>query len=99
MNGFRTILFFALAAALGCGAASLSAQQSFTQRFAAHNSQMAALQPAWVTPLVECDPRLLQYARASFSNSWTAEGTQTVNYGNGRGMGVIAGNRFVSRNS
>ena len=55
---------------------------------------MTALQPAFVTPLVECDPRLIQYLRASFSHEYTAARTETVNYGNGRGFGVIAGNRL-----
>jgi hypothetical protein len=68
--------------------------QSFAKRFMAHNSSMTALQPAFVTPLVECDPRLVQYAKASFSNEYTEARTQTVNYGNARGMGLIAGNRF-----
>jgi hypothetical protein len=70
------------------------AQQSFEQRFTAHNSAMTALQPAMVTPLVEADPRLIQYVRASFSNEYTAARTETVSYGNGRGGGVIVGNRI-----
>lgn len=69
------------------------AQQSFAQRLVGHNSAMTALQPALVTPLVEADPRLIQYVRASFSNAYTAAGTETVSYGNGRGGGVIVGNR------
>lgn len=69
-------------------------QRIFDGDFSAHNSNMAKLQPAFITPLVEPDPRLLQYARASFSHEYTAARTETTNYGSGRGMGVIAGDRF-----
>jgi len=91
---FKNILLLALAVALALDARPAMAQQSFTQQFAAHNSAMTALQPAMVTPLVEADPRLIQYVRASFSNQYTAAGTETVSYGNGRGGGVIVGNRI-----
>jgi hypothetical protein len=94
VSQLRNILFFALASALMAGASTAAGQQSFAQRFSAHNTSMTALQPAFISPLVECDPRLVQYAKASFSNQFTAARTQTVNYGNGRGIGVIAGNRF-----
>jgi hypothetical protein len=69
------------------------AQQSFRERFFAHNSAMAALQPSWPTPLVESDPRLTQYYRFAFSNEYTPTRTQTVNYGNNRGGGIVAWNR------
>ena len=55
---------------------------------------MTAVQPAFATPLVEADPRLVQYVRVAVSNEYTAAGTETVCYGNGKGAGVIAGNRF-----
>jgi len=90
----RTILFFVLASALVAGASTAAGQQSFAQRFTSHNSSMTALQPAFITPLVECDPRLVQYAKAAFSNEYTAARTQTVNYGNSRGIGLIAGDRI-----
>jgi len=83
-----------LATALTAGACTAAAQQSFSEQFTAHNSSMTALQPAFITPLVEADPRLLQYARASFSREYAAAGTETVNFGNGRGGGAIAGDRF-----
>ena len=54
---------------------------------------MTALQPSFVTPLIEPDPRLIQYVKASFSSEYTAAGTQTVSYGNGRGGGVIVARR------
>ncbi len=55
---------------------------------------MTTLQPAFISPLVGADPRLIQYVRFSFSNEYASAGTQTVNYGNGRGFGLIAGNRY-----
>jgi len=82
-----------MAATLVAGASAAQAQQSFYQRFRANNSSMAALQPAFVTPLVEPDPRLIQYLKASFSNEYTAAGTQTVSYGNSRGGGIIVAHR------
>lgn len=67
---------------------------SFIRQFFSHNSQMTAIQPSWITPLVEADPRLVQYVRFSFSNEYAAAGTQTTNYGNARGGGVIAWDRL-----
>jgi hypothetical protein len=55
---------------------------------------MTALQPSWPTPVVESDPRLVQYYRFAFSNQYTPTGTETVNYGNNRGGGIIAWNRI-----
>jgi hypothetical protein len=55
---------------------------------------MTAVQPGWITPVVAADPRLVQYGRASFSNEYTAARTETVNYGNARGFGLIGGNRY-----
>lgn len=81
------------AALLLCASIAV-AQDSYVQRFRSHNTSMVALQPSWITPLVEPDPRLVQYARLSFSNQYTAAGTQTTSYLNGRGFGVIGGNRY-----
>jgi hypothetical protein len=90
---------FQLTAAIALAAAALStsaqpAQQSFKERFFAHNAAMTALQPGWATPVVEAEPRLTQYYRFAFSNQYTASGTQTVNYGNSRGGGIVAFNRI-----
>ena len=92
----RILLYsaWALIAGFLISASALSAQQSFAERFAAHNNAMTALQPAFITPLVAADPRLIQYARFSTSHEYTTAGTETVNYGNARGGGIIAGNRF-----
>jgi len=94
VSKLRDISMLMLATIFMAGACAASAQQSFYERFTAHNNSMTALQPAFVTPLVEADPRLIQYARASFSKEYTAAGTETVSYGNGRGGGLIAGDRF-----
>ena len=83
-----------MALTIAAGACAAIAQQSPYERFRGRNTAMTALQPAMVTPLVEADPRLIQYLRASFSNQYTAARTQTVSYGNGRGAGVIVGNRL-----
>lgn len=92
----RSILNSAMARIAVCllSVSAVSAQQSFTERFGAHNTEMSALQPAFITPLVAADPRLIQYARFSTSHEYTAAGTETVSYGNARGGGIIAGNRF-----
>jgi hypothetical protein len=55
---------------------------------------MTEVQPSFITPLVETDPRLVQFARASVAHQYTPAGTETVNYGNVHGLGLIAGNRF-----
>jgi hypothetical protein len=94
MNRVRIVSFLALPAVFMICACIAAAQQSFSERFQAHNNSMTALQPAFVTPLVEADARLLQYARASVSHEYTAARTETVNYGNGRGMGLIFGKSF-----
>jgi hypothetical protein len=70
-----------------------AAQQSWRERFFAHNNAAAAVEPGWPTPVVEADPRLTQYYRFSFSNEYTAAGTHTVDYGNARGGGIIGWNR------
>ena len=94
MNRFGIVISLVLASMLMTDSRVVSGQQSFREMFFAHNSEMGALQPSWIVPLVTPDPRLIQYARASFSHSYTAAHTETVNYGNGRGFGVISGNRF-----
>jgi len=72
----------------------LPAQQTFAERFTAHNRSMSSKQPAFITPLVAADPRIVQYTKFSVSHQYTSTGTETVNYGNGRGTGIIVGDRF-----
>jgi hypothetical protein len=92
VNKFKNILCLALGAAVAFGAIAAPAQQSFYERFRAHNTAMTALQPSWMGPLIQSDSRLSQAVRLSVSNSYAP--TQTVNYGNGHGLAVMAGNRF-----
>ena len=70
-----------------------SPQQSYEEHFFAHNAAMADLQPSFPTPVVEADPRLVQYYRFAFSHEYAPTGTETVNFGNNRGGGIIAWNR------
>src|ERR1035441_69891 len=94
MNRFGIVISLVLASMLMTDSCVVSGQQSFRERFIAHNSEMGALQPSWIVPLVTPDPRLIQYARVSVSHEYTAAHAETVNYGNGRGFGLISGNRF-----
>jgi hypothetical protein len=55
---------------------------------------MTALQPAMAGLLVTPSPRLVQRMRFSFSHEYTSAGTETVSYGNGRGIGVLVGRRL-----
>ena len=94
MNRFGIVISLVLASMLMTDSCVVSGQQSFRERFIAHNSEMGALQPSWIVPLVTPDPRLIQYARVSVSHEYTAAHAETVNYGNSRGFGLISGNRF-----
>jgi hypothetical protein len=69
------------------------AQDNFRDRFTTRNSTMAALQPAWIAPLIESDPRLVQGARLSVSQ-FNASGPRIISYGNNHGIGLIAGTRL-----
>jgi hypothetical protein len=94
MRSIRLIAALASTAVFLACAGLASAQQSFVERFTAHNATMNKLQPAMVTPLVAPDPRLIQYAKFSVAHQYTPAGTETVNWGNNRGAGIIVGNRF-----
>jgi len=82
-------------AALFFGAACLPApaQTSFYEQIRAHNADAAKFQPAMVTPLVAPDPRLIQYYRFAFAHQYTLSGTETTNFGNARGGGIVAFHR------
>lgn len=94
MKRRKIIYVLALAAAVAAAVCAASAQESAYERFRANNHTVAEVQPALATPLVTSDPRLVQYARVSVSHEYAAAGTETVSYGNGRGVGAIAANRF-----
>ena len=68
-------------------------QETFRDRFNNRNATMAALQPTWIGPLIQSDPRLVQGARLSVSKS-TAPGAQPISYGNNHGVSLIAGTRW-----
>ena len=69
------------------------AQETFWNRFSNNNTTMAALQPAWIAPLIESDPRLVQGARLSVARA-SAPGAEVFSYGNDHGIGLIAGTRL-----
>jgi hypothetical protein len=90
VNRFQFILFCALAAICALGA---SAQQSFYQRLRSDNASMTEVQPTWMGPLIQSDPRLSQLVRVSVSNA-DFSGMYTSNYGNGKGISLIVDRRF-----
>jgi hypothetical protein len=90
VNKLKFVFSLTLAVACACLA---SAQQPLYEQFRARNAVMTAIEPAWMSPLIQPDPRLSQSVRLSFSNSYTPGRTQTVNYGNGHTVGVILGDR------
>lgn len=94
MKRLKTLTALVLAAELAAGCGAARAQKLMGEPFSQHNAEMTKLQPALITPLVEADPRLIQYVRASFSHEYTEARTATMNYGNGRGGGVIVADRF-----
>lgn len=87
-------IFLLAALLLPAHRGDLFAQETAWSRFSQHNTEMTKLQPPMITPLVAADPRLMQYARFSVARQRTAAGTETVNYFNGRGGGVIVARRF-----
>jgi len=73
---------------------SSSNTHSFFRRVTSNNSRMTSIQPSWITPLVAADPRLVQFVRLSISNEYAPSRTLTTSYGNARGAGIIAGDRY-----
>jgi hypothetical protein len=94
MNKRQLISTWALVAVCAISATSLRAQQSAYEQFRATNASMAPLQPSRSTPVVEADPRLVQYVRFSFSHEYAAAGNETMNFGNARGFGLVGWNRI-----
>jgi hypothetical protein len=91
----RLTLSFAWTAAvvLVCSSCAGWAQESFYQQIRSHNAAMAEVQPSWMTPLMQSDAKLGQGMRFSVAN-YTMAGNHVINYGNGRGVSYIAGQRF-----
>jgi hypothetical protein len=90
MRAHRFISIVMLISFIAISSIGMRGQRSFSE----HNSAMTSLQPAFITPLIAPDPRLVQYDRFSASHEYSAAGTETVNYGNGKGGGIIAGKHF-----
>ena len=93
VNKINIISCFALTATFAASACAAQAQQSFYERFRAHNAHMTEVQPTWMGPLIQLDSRLTQSARISFSNSYTPARTHTVNYGNYHTVSLLFGDR------
>ncbi len=94
MKPIPNLTFLALAGVFAAVACMAQEQQSTYERFRAHNEEMTAVQPTWMGPLIQPDARLSQLVRLSLSNSYTAAGTRTVNYGNDHTVSVIVGDRI-----
>jgi hypothetical protein len=94
MKNYRLLTCVGPMCLLLAGGFAGSAQQSFTRRVTSHNASMTAFQPAMITPLVAPDPRLMQYLKLSFAHQYAPAGTETVSFGNNRGIGLIGGTRF-----
>ena len=98
MNQRIFISAWALAVTMACPTLAQQSymapsQQTYEEHFFAHNAAMADVQPSFPTPVVEADPRLVQYYRFSFAHQYMPARTETVNFGNSRGGGIIAWNR------
>jgi hypothetical protein len=94
MTSLRLSLVLATVATLLAEASAISAQRSFVERFASHNAAMNEIQPTMAGMLVTSSPRLTQNMRFAVSHHYTSAGTETVSYGNGKGIGIIVGNRI-----
>jgi len=82
-----------LVADMVAGSCAAFAQQSFIQSQRRHNAAMTEVQPTWMGPLIQSDPRLAQSVRLSVS-SFYAPGAHTISYGNNHGVSMIAARRF-----
>lgn len=90
----KTLIAALLSAAAACvPLPSSHAQETVLDRIRNNNPAVARLQPSWIAPLIQSDPRLMQGMRLSVSRA-NAPGAQIFSYGNNHGIGVIAGTRF-----
>jgi hypothetical protein len=83
----------ALAACCAFFSCAALAQQSAYERFRAHNASLAALQPAWMAPLIQSDARLGQALRLSVSNT-SFPGAHPLSYGNNHGVSLVLDKHF-----
>jgi hypothetical protein len=89
----KSLIAALLAFAAVCASLPAQAQGDFWEQFENRNVTMAGLQPAWIAPLIQSDPRLTQGARLSVSRA-QAPGAEILSYGNNHGFGLIAGTRL-----
>lgn len=80
-----------IAVCLLAWAVSLSAQDSFFQKWEARTTETQSKQPGWSVPLFAPYPMLIQVFRADFTRQITPTRTSTWNYGAGRGLNLIPG--------
>lgn len=93
MNRSQLLSLCALALACALSSSPAPAQQSFYGQLRSNNASMSEVQPSWMGPLIQSDGRLGQAIRFSVSNANIC-GNRTINYGNGKGISIIAGRRF-----
>ncbi len=89
----RTLIAALLGTLSACALHPAHAQEALWTRVHSSNTTMAALQPAWISPLIQADPRLTQGMRLSVSRA-NVPGAEIFSYGNNHGIGFIAGTRF-----
>jgi hypothetical protein len=68
---------------------SAQSDTSFLDRWEQRVSESQAQQPHWITPLVTVTPRLEQELRSDFAWRTASNGTETTNYGGGKGLELI----------
>ncbi|HEY4382329.1 MAG TPA: hypothetical protein VGN01_18410 [Acidobacteriaceae bacterium] len=91
MRGARLLL---VCAVLAAAAVSLPGNaQGFLRGFHDHNSEVKAVQPTWVTPLVGTTPLLGQFVREEFVRQKMPGGAAVWNIGNNKGLSLILSRR------
>lgn len=93
MHGTIKGLFLLSLAALLTHPPQTCSQQNLYRSFRSQNAAMSEVQPAWMAPLIQSDPRLGQILKLSVSNA-QAPGARIISYGNNHGLSLLAGRRF-----
>jgi len=88
---FRPLLT-ALAAAALLSPCLLAGQSSWYENFRAHNARMTEVQPSWMGPVTQTDPRLSQAVRISVAD-WAQPGAHPISYGNNHGISTMIARR------
>ena len=82
-------MFVVCVGAVVIASSSLGNAQSGFRDFHDHNSEVKALQPTWVTPLVGTTPLLGQFVREEFVRQEMPAGKEVWNIGNNKGLSLI----------